>query len=135
ATLAAFARANASAAPTDPLSIGSSARNRFAGLVTDVIANGVMAQGVKCRPLTVVSLMSSQSVRELGLEPGSVGRRGGQGHHSERGNPERNLMTRLRVLAIAGVTALSLTTGCHSNSASSGGSITVFAAKPTSRRR
>ena len=37
-------------------------------------------------------------------------------------------MTRLRVLAIAGVTALPLTTGCHSNSASSGGAITVFAA-------
>jgi molybdopterin-binding protein len=73
AALAAFARANASAAPKDPLGIGSSARNRFAGLVTDVIVDGVMAQvEIQCGPLTVVSLMSSQSVRELGLEPGSV---------------------------------------------------------------
>ncbi|WP_458317606.1 TOBE domain-containing protein [Mycolicibacterium brisbanense] len=73
AALAAFARANASAAPKDPLVIGSSARNRFAGLVTDVIVDGVMAQvEIQCGPLTVVSLMSSQSVRELVLEPGSV---------------------------------------------------------------
>ncbi len=73
AALAAFARANAAAAPKDPLGIGSSARNRFAGLVTDVIADGVMAQvEMQCGPFTVVSLMSSQSVRELGLAPGSI---------------------------------------------------------------
>ncbi len=73
AALAAFARANAAAAPRDPLGIGSSARNRFAGLVTNVVADGVMAEvEIQCGPFTVVSLMSSQSVRELGLAPGSV---------------------------------------------------------------
>lgn len=73
AALAAFARANAGGGPKDPLGIGSSARNRFAGLVTDVISDEVMAQvEIQCGPFRVVSLMSSQSVRELGLGPGSV---------------------------------------------------------------
>ncbi len=73
AALAEFARANAAGTPKDPLGIGSSARNRFAGLVTEVITDGVMAQvEMQCGPFTVTSLMSSQSVRELGLEPGSV---------------------------------------------------------------
>lgn len=73
AALARFARANVTGAPKDPLGIGSSARNRFAGLVTEVIADGVMAQvEMQCGPFTVVSLMSSQAVRELGLEPGSI---------------------------------------------------------------
>lgn len=71
--LAAFARVNAAAAPKDPLTIGSSARNRFAGLVTKVVADKVMAQvEMQCGPFTVVSLMSTDAVRELGLEPGSV---------------------------------------------------------------
>lgn len=73
AALAAFARAHTAAGPKDPLGIGSSARNRFAGLVTNVVADGVMAEvEIQCGPFTVVSLMSSQSVRDLGLEPGSV---------------------------------------------------------------
>ncbi|MGV9801189.1 TOBE domain-containing protein [Mycobacterium sp. NPDC003449] len=73
AALAAFARAHAAAAPKDPLGIGSSARNRFAGLVTNVVADEVMAEvEIQCGPFTVVSLMSTRSVRELGLEPGSV---------------------------------------------------------------
>ena len=43
------------------------------GLVTKVIADGVMAQvELQCGPYRVVSLMSSEAVRELGLEPGSV---------------------------------------------------------------
>ena len=37
--LAEFARANAAAAPKDPLTIASSARNRFAGLVTKVVTD------------------------------------------------------------------------------------------------
>ena len=37
AELAQFARDNAAGAPKDPLGIGSSARNRFVGLVTDVV--------------------------------------------------------------------------------------------------
>ncbi|MBS1692780.1 MAG: helix-turn-helix domain-containing protein [Actinobacteria bacterium] len=72
AALARFARANA-AAPRDPLGIGSSARNRFTGLVTNVVIDTVMAQvEMQCGPFTVVSLMSADAVRELKLEPGSV---------------------------------------------------------------
>jgi molybdopterin-binding protein len=71
--LAAFASANASTAPKDPLSIASSARNRFAGLVTKVVTDKVMAQvEMQCGPFTVVSLMSADAVRDLGLAPGSV---------------------------------------------------------------
>lgn len=51
----------------------SSARNRFTGLVTAVHTDAVMAQvELHCGPYRVVSLMSSEAVRELGLEPGSV---------------------------------------------------------------
>ncbi len=71
--LAEFARANAATRPKDPLKVASSARNRFAGLVTKVVADRVMAQvEMQCGPFTVVSLMSSDAVRELKLEPGSV---------------------------------------------------------------
>ncbi|MBN3452518.1 molybdopterin-binding protein [Mycolicibacterium sp.] len=73
AALAAFARANAAGNTNDVLGIGSSARNRFTGLVTRVVADEVMAEvEMQCGPFTVVSLMSSQSARDLGLEPGSV---------------------------------------------------------------
>lgn len=73
AALAAFARENASTAPKDPLSVASSARNRFAGLVTRVVTDTVMAQvEMQCGPFTVVSLMSSEAVRDLKLEPGSI---------------------------------------------------------------
>ncbi|MCV7214125.1 helix-turn-helix transcriptional regulator [Mycobacterium crocinum] len=73
AALATYSRKTAAAAPKDPLSIASSARNRFAGLVTKVVADTVMAQvEMQCGPFTVVSLMSSEAVRELNLEPGSV---------------------------------------------------------------
>ncbi|MBT2512631.1 molybdopterin-binding protein [Arthrobacter sp. ISL-30] len=59
--------------PEDPTRIGSSARNRFVGLVTGIIADTVMAQvELQCGPYRVVSLMSSEAVRELGLELGSV---------------------------------------------------------------
>jgi molybdopterin-binding protein len=71
--LAEFAVANASAAPKEPLGIASSARNRFTGLVTKVVVDGVMAQvEMKCGPFTVVSLMSADAARELKLEPGSI---------------------------------------------------------------
>ncbi len=71
--LAQFAVDHCGAVPRDPLSIASSARNRFTGLVTKVVADGVMAQvEMKCGPFTVVSLMSADAARELGLEPGSV---------------------------------------------------------------
>jgi molybdopterin-binding protein len=73
AELAVFARRHAATGPKDPLGIASSARNRFAGLVTNVVTDKVMAQvEMQCGPFTVVSLMSTDAVRELGLEPGSI---------------------------------------------------------------
>lgn len=70
--LAEFAVGQASP-PPNPIGAGSSARNRFVGLVTKVTADTVMAEvQMQCGPFTVVSLMSSASVRDLGLEPGSV---------------------------------------------------------------
>lgn len=71
--LAAFARAQAESAP-DLLGVGSSARNRFVGLVTRVVSDPVMSQvEMQCGPHRVVSLMSTEAVHELGLEPGSIG--------------------------------------------------------------
>jgi molybdopterin-binding protein len=70
--LATLAREN-SILPDDPSGIGRSARNRFVGLVTTIVMDTVMAQvELQCGPFRVVSLMSSEAVRELGLEPGSV---------------------------------------------------------------
>jgi molybdopterin-binding protein len=71
--LAEFSRRHASVPAHDPSGIGRSARNRFVGLVTRVIADGVMAQvELQCGPHTVVSLMSSEAARELRLEPGRL---------------------------------------------------------------
>ncbi|EFQ83711.1 TOBE domain protein [Aeromicrobium marinum DSM 15272] len=57
----------------DPTGIGSSARNRFVGLVTDIRLDAVMAQvELQCGPFRVVSLMSSEAVTDLGLELGSI---------------------------------------------------------------
>ena len=48
-----------------------SARNRFTGLVTRVLVDGVMAQvEVQAGPHRVVSLISAEAVNDLGLEPG-----------------------------------------------------------------
>lgn len=59
--------------PAVPGGLASSARNRFVGLVTDITTDTVMAQvELQCGPFRVVSLMSSEAVRDLGLEPGSV---------------------------------------------------------------
>jgi molybdopterin-binding protein len=70
--LALFAREQANPV-ADPSRVERSARNRFVGLVTEVISDTVMAQvELQCGPFRVVSLMSSEAVRELGLEPGSV---------------------------------------------------------------
>ncbi|KAA1400274.1 TOBE domain-containing protein [Aeromicrobium ginsengisoli] len=69
--LAQFAKAQA--ASSGEAGATSSARNRFVGLVTAVKADTVMAQvELQCGPFRVVSLMSSEAVDELGLEPGSV---------------------------------------------------------------
>jgi molybdopterin-binding protein len=70
ADLASFLRSQA-ANPNDPTAVGRSARNRFVGLVTEVITDKVMAQvELQCGPHRVVSLMSAEAVRELGLAPG-----------------------------------------------------------------
>jgi molybdopterin-binding protein len=59
--------------PSLPQGIASSARNRFVGLVTSVQSDAVMSQvELQCGPFRVVSLMSTEAVRELGLEPGSA---------------------------------------------------------------
>ena len=72
AALAAFAVDQAST-PADPSSVGRSARNRFVGIVTAITMDTVMAQvELQCGPHRVVSLMSSEAVRELGLEVGSL---------------------------------------------------------------
>lgn len=50
-----------------------SARNRFAGIVTDVRVDGagVAAQvELRCGPNRIVSLLTAEAVTELGLEPG-----------------------------------------------------------------
>ena len=57
----------------DPTEVRRSARNRFTGIVTAVTTDTVMAQvDLQCGPHRVVSLMSAEAVRDLGLEPGSV---------------------------------------------------------------
>ncbi|MHA7985374.1 TOBE domain-containing protein [Rathayibacter sp. CAU 1779] len=60
-------------AADDPTDVLSSARNRFTGIVTRVIADEVMAQvDIQAGPHRVVSLMSTEAVRDLGLEVGSL---------------------------------------------------------------
>ncbi|MFC8180036.1 molybdopterin-binding protein [Rhodococcus sp. NPDC057297] len=72
AVLATFARSHASP-PPDPTGTESSARNRLVGLVTKVTSDTVMSEvEMQCGPFTVVSLMSTESVRTLGLEPGKI---------------------------------------------------------------
>jgi molybdopterin-binding protein len=61
------------ASPADPSDMNSSARNRFVGLVTKVTSDMVMSQvELQCGPHRVVSLMSTEAVRDLELKPGSV---------------------------------------------------------------
>ena len=72
AELAAFARRQAST-PPDPSEMHSSARNRLVGLVTSVVTDKVMAQvEMQCGPHRIVSLMSSEAVHDLKLEPGAL---------------------------------------------------------------
>jgi molybdopterin-binding protein len=69
AELAAFAQTLAST--PDAGTSRESARNRFSGLVTRVVADTVMAQvEMQCGPYRVVSLVSREAVDELGLQPG-----------------------------------------------------------------
>ncbi|AQP46337.1 MerR family transcriptional regulator [Tessaracoccus aquimaris] len=50
-----------------------SARNHLTGLVTRVVSDKVMSQvELQCGRFRIVSLISTEAVEELGLEPGSV---------------------------------------------------------------
>jgi molybdopterin-binding protein len=50
-----------------------SARNHLTGIVTKVVSDTVMSQvEMQCGPYRIVSLISTEAVRELGLEAGSV---------------------------------------------------------------
>jgi molybdopterin-binding protein len=70
--LAEFARAHSAAAP-DSTAVHRSARNQLVGLVTSVLADKVMAQvEMQCGPHRMVSLMSTEAVRDLDLAPGSL---------------------------------------------------------------
>jgi molybdopterin-binding protein len=70
--LATLAREHA-VLPDDPSGVSRSARNSFVGLVTNIVMDTVMAQvELQCGPHRVVSLMSSEAVRDLQLELGSV---------------------------------------------------------------
>jgi molybdopterin-binding protein len=70
--LAKFARAQATPMQ-DPSRVQRSARNRFVGLVTNIVQDTVMAQvELQCGPYRVVSLMTSEAVTDLGLQLGSV---------------------------------------------------------------
>src|SRR6516164_9025554 len=72
-TLAKFAQELAESANhgEDRIVVGHSARNRFSGLVSRVVRDTVMAQvEIQAGPHRFVSLLSSEAVDELGLEPG-----------------------------------------------------------------
>jgi molybdopterin-binding protein len=71
AALARFAVELASTHPALPVT--ESARNHFMGLVTDVATDGVMAHvKLQAGPFRISSLISSEAVTELGLEPGML---------------------------------------------------------------
>ncbi len=70
--LAEFAREIADA-PEPGVTVAASARNRMRGIVTRVLTDTVMAQvEMQAGPFRLVSLLSRESVEELGLEVGSV---------------------------------------------------------------
>jgi molybdopterin-binding protein len=65
-------QAAAAAPPRDPSGARVSQRNRFSGIVTAIVRDGVMAQvDVQAGPFRVVSLISREAADELGLEVGS----------------------------------------------------------------
>ncbi len=71
AQLAAFARELARSDNAAAEGMPSSARNRFRGIVTEVILGDVAAQvEIQAGPFRVVSLISRESAVELRLEPG-----------------------------------------------------------------
>ncbi len=72
AELAAHAKQIA-VSPREPTAVSSSARNRMVGLVTAIASDKVMSQvELQCGPHRIVSLMSTEAVRALALEVGSL---------------------------------------------------------------
>ncbi|MFI6041247.1 molybdopterin-binding protein [Nocardia sp. NPDC051321] len=70
--LAEFLQATAET-PEPGVTVAASARNRLRGIVTRVLKDTVMAQvEMQAGPFRLVSLLSRESVDELGLEVGSV---------------------------------------------------------------
>jgi len=70
ADLARFLR-DSTAAPEADVVVSRSARNRFPGIVTRVVKDGVMAQvDIAAGGHRIVSLMTREAADELGLEPG-----------------------------------------------------------------
>ncbi|NLE96770.1 MAG: TOBE domain-containing protein [Propionibacterium sp.] len=76
AALAKLSQDIAAAKSLDSLDTGAghrSARNHLTGLVTSVLSDKVMSQvELQCGPYRVVSLISTEAVKELGLEVGSI---------------------------------------------------------------
>jgi molybdopterin-binding protein len=71
--LAAFAAGQRDTAEQQRSGAVSSARNRFRGIVTQVVRDGVMAQvEIQAGPHRVVSLMSREAADQLGLQVGTV---------------------------------------------------------------
>lgn len=72
ADLARYLVAHAATAEAAP-AVARSARNRFTGLVTKVVVDGLVAQvELQAGPHRVVSLLTAEAVEELGLEAGMV---------------------------------------------------------------
>lgn len=70
--LACYARDHA-ATGLSAAGVITSARNRLVGLVTRIQSDTVMSQvELQCGPYRVVSLMSTEAVRDLNLQPGAV---------------------------------------------------------------
>ncbi|MBW0274108.1 MerR family transcriptional regulator [Nocardia sp. MH4] len=70
--LAEFLQQNSEPAPPGT-TVATSARNRMRGIVTRIVKDTVMAQvEIQAGPFRLVSLMSRESVDELGLDVGSI---------------------------------------------------------------
>ena len=68
--LASFLKSSGDESPL-PTVVGASARNRFVGIVTEVVVDKVAAKvEMQAGPHRIVSLMTAEAVEDLGLEPG-----------------------------------------------------------------
>jgi len=72
ASLARFLAEQAPAAEGEVI-VDRSARNRFPGIVTSVVADEIVAKvEMHAGPHRIVSLMTAEAAQELGLEPGML---------------------------------------------------------------